>query len=231
MFLLFASMFLVTLSGINLRAVTVVTHPAPQSAVKHSRSEMNQAQQTRLEDILTDQSLWGEDFPSVLKTLAAFTRAGERQVSVFPDQILGRTKYTRRAQAEPNLYRLAQGLKLTPKVRSSKLESFLNQARTALTTRIIQFPDDRTFRISAAGVSAQFLKPGLTISDVEARLGKAERVTTEVLDDGTERRPVILTLHHYAGGAIIFVESDMNPNIHSVDRVFLDVSKISATFF
>ena len=80
-------------------------------------------------------------------------------------------------------------------------------------------------------MSAQFLKPGLTISDVEARLGKAERVTTEVLDDGTERRPVILTLHHYAGGAIIFVESDMNPNIHSVDRVFLDVSKISAAFF
>ena len=231
MFLLFASMFLVTLPGTHLRAVTVDTHPTPQSAQKQSHSKLNQAQQTRLEDILTDQSLWGEDFPSVLKTLEAFSRAGERQVSVFPDKILGRTKYTRRAQAEPGLSRLAQGLKVTPKARSSKFESLITQARTALTTRIILFPDDRTFRISTAGVSAQFLKPGLSISDVEARLGKAERVTTEVLDDGTERRPVILTLHHYAGGAIIFVESDVNPNIHSVDRVFLDVSKISATLF
>jgi hypothetical protein len=231
MFLLLASMFLATFSGIDLGAVTVASHLTPQSAVKHHHSKMNQNQQTRLEDILTDQNLWGEDFPSVLKTLEAFTRAGEQQVSVFPDKILGRTKYTRRAQAEANLYRLAQGLKVTPKVRSSKLESFMAQARTALAAQVIQFPDDRTFRISTAGVSAQFLKDGLTISDVEGRLGKAEKVTTEVLDDGTERRPVILTLHHYAGGAIIFVESDVNPNIHSVDRVFLDVSRISATLF
>jgi hypothetical protein len=231
MFLLLASMFLATFSGVDPGAVTVVSHLTPQSTVKHRHSKMNQAQQTRLEDILTDESLWGEDFPSVLKTLEAFTRAGEQQISVFPDKILGRTKYTRRAQAEAKLNRLAQGLKVTPKARSSKLESFMTQARTALAARVIQFQDDRTFRISTAGVSAQFLERGLTISDVEARLGKAERVTTEVLDDGTERRPVILTLHHYAGGAIIFVESDVNPNVHSVDRVFLDVSKISATLF
>jgi len=231
MFLLLASMLLATLSGIDPGAVTVVNDLTAQSAVKHHHSKMNQAQETRLEDILTDQSLWGEDFPSALKTIEAFTRAGERQVSIFPDKILGRTNYASRAQAESNRYKLAQGLKVTPKARSLKLESFMTQARTALAAQIIQFSDDRTFRISTTGVSAQFLERGLTISDVEKRLGKAERVTTEVLDDGTERRPVILTLHHYAGGAIIFVESDVNPNIHSVDRVFLDVSKISATLF
>ncbi len=231
MFLLLASMFLATFSGIDLGGVTTASHLPPQKAVKHRHSKMNQAQQKTLEDILTDQSLWGEDFPSVLKTLEAFTRAGERQVSVFPDKILGRTKYTRRAQAEPFLYRLAQGLKVTPKARSSKLESFMSQARTARAPEIFQLPDDRTFRISTAVPSARFLKPDLKISDVETRLGKAEKVTTEVLDDGTERRPVILTLHHYAGSAIIFVESDVNPNIHSVDRVFLDAPRISATFF
>lgn len=225
MFLLLAFIFLATLPGIDLGVATVVTDLTPHS-------KMNQAQETRLEDILTDQSLWGEDFPSALKTLEAFTRAGERQVSIFPDKILGRTKYASRARAESNRYKLAQGLKVTPKARSLKLKSFMTQARTvALAAQVIQFSDDRTFRISTVGVSAQFLKRGLTISDVEKRLGKAERVTTEVLDDGTERRPVILTLHHYAGGAIIFVESDVNPNIHSVDRVFLDVSKISATLF
>ena len=67
--------------------------------------------------------------------------------------------------------------------------------------------------------------------DVRRRLGKEERVTTELLDDGTERRPVGLTLHFYAGGAIAFVESDHSVKIGSVDRVLLDASKISATLF
>lgn len=201
--------------------------------VKRSHQGTNQTQQTALEDILTDQSLWGEDFPSVLSALPAFTQAGEQQVSVFPNRIIGRTKYTRRPQLGPKVKRLAQGLRASTRLRStsSKVGSYMTQGRVPLNAQTYQLPDDRTFRISAAVPSAQFIAPGLSIAGVKQRLGKEEKVTTEVLDDGTERRPVILTLYHYAGGAIVFVESDVNPNIGSVDRVFLDAQRISTTIF
>lgn len=204
---------------------------ARKKRVKRSHPKTNQAQQTRIEDILTDQSLWGKDFPSVLVSLPAFTRAGEQQVAVFPDKILGRTKYTKRTA--PPVARLARELKATSNRSplSPKVRTLLSQGVISLTPQVLQLPDDKTFRLAAVGPSAEFLAPGLSIADVESRLGKEERVTTEVLDDGTERRPVILTLHHYAGGAIIFVESDVNPHIGSVDRVFLNAPQISTALF
>jgi hypothetical protein len=199
--------------------------------VRHRRAV--RAQEKSLEDILTDQSLWGKDFPSVLRSLPAFGRAGEEQVAVFQDRIVGRTKRTSRRQTEPSVARLARQLSATQnlKARSPRLESYITKGPTGLKAEIFQLSDDRTFRISAVEPSAQFLASGLTIADVQRLLGKEERVTTEVLDDGTDRRPIILTLHHYAGGAIVFVESDVNPNIGSVDRVFLGVSRISASLF
>ena len=60
------------------------------------------------------------------------------------------------------------------------------------------------------------------------RLGRPERVTTELLDDGTERRPIILTIYHYAGGVIAFAESDVAPRPGFINRVFLDVSAVTA---
>lgn len=204
-----------------------------RSRIKRSHQGTNQTQQTALENILTDQSLWGKDFPSVLGALPAFTQAGEQQVSVFPDRIIGRTKYTRRAQAAAKLQRLTLGLRASPRLRSlsPKVGSYLGQGRVSLNVQVYQLPDDRTFRISATGPSAQFLGPDLSIADVKKRLGKEEKVTTEVLDDGNDRRPVILTLYHYAGSAVIFAESDVNPNIGAVDRVFLDAQRISTTLF
>jgi hypothetical protein len=201
--------------------------------VRHRRGTIVRAQEKSLEDILTDQSLWGKDFPSVLRALPAFGRAGEQQVSVFPHRILGRTKHAERKQTDPNVARLAQQLNATQNLtpRSQRLQAYIGKERTRLKAEVFQLPDDRTFRVSAAEPTGQFLAPGLSIAEVERRLGKEERVTTEVLDDGTDRRPIILTLHHYAGGAIVFVESDVNPNIGSVDRVFLDASKISTSLF
>lgn len=221
------------MSPVPLMGRQVAQNRLRKRAVKRRPARIDQDQNKRIEDILTDQSLWGANFPSVLGSIPAFSRAGEKQISVFPDRVIGRTKYTGRGEVELRLARFARELiaaqNLNP--RSTRIGSYMTSGRTALKAEVFQLPDDRTLRISAVGPSAQFLAPGLTIADVERRLGKEEKVTTEVLDDGTERRPIILTLHHYAGGAIIFVESDVNPNIGSVDRVFLDASKISASLF
>ncbi|HJQ25383.1 MAG TPA: hypothetical protein VKA60_15795 [Blastocatellia bacterium] len=193
----------------------------------------NQSQTKSIEDILTDSILWGPDFATALSSVPAFLRAGETQVAVFPDRVIGRKKYPAPGQADAKLPTLSRQLSVTQRLspRSLKMRNFMAVGRTELKPEVYLLPDDRTFRLAAVSPAARFLVPGVNLADVEGRLGKAERVTTELLDDGTERRPIVLTLHYYAGGAIILVESDINPRIGSVDRVFLDASKISAALF
>jgi len=142
--------------------------------------------------------------------------------------MLGETKYAGREEAYGASLKLTEELKIVPKPRSSQFAALIANV-APLKVEVHYLTEDRSYRISAAG--PQFLPDRLSMAMVRSRLGKEERVSTELLDDGTERRPVVLTLHHYAGGAIVFVESDLNPNIGSVDRVFLDAPKISASIF
>ncbi len=187
------------------------------------------AQQRGLEEILTDQSLWGEKFSSVLAALPAFAGSGESQIWVFYDRVVGGNKFRGRDEAERQVKNVAEALKNPRKPRSDKLRTMMATGVSPLQPTAILFNDDRTYRVAAEG--GPFLQRELSIADVRRRLGKEERITTEVLDDGTERRPVILTLHYYAGGTIAFAESDHSLKIGSVDRILLDATKISATLF
>ena len=51
--------------------------------------------------------------------------------------------------------------------------------------------------------------------------GKAAKVQTVAISSDRDSRPLILTYHEYANGAVAFVESDANPTPGAVDRVVL----------
>jgi hypothetical protein len=216
-------------------ALQAQTRSARKPSASHSKARARRVlnalslQQRGLEEILTDLSLWGEKFSSLLAALPAFAGAGESQVWVFPNRVVGGNKFRSKDEAERQLKNLSENLKKGATPRSDKLRTYMAIGVTPLKPTVILFRDDRSYRVAAEG--GPFLQPGLTITDVRKRLGKEERVTTQMLDDGTEHRPVILTLHFYAGGAIAFAESDISATIGSVDRVLLDTSKISATLF
>lgn len=223
---------LAALGGIDVtvqaQTRTVRNRSARVKVAKH-RSHSTVPQQRGLEDILTDQSLWGERFPSVLAALPAFAAGGESQIWVFSDRVVGGNKFRDRDHADRQVKNVSEAMKNVRQPRSDKLRAMTATGVSALKLTAILFRDDRTHRVAAEG--GPFLRPELTMADVRRRLGREERTTTELLDDGTERRPVGLTLHFYAGGAIAFVESDHSVKIGSVDRVLLDTSKISATLF
>jgi len=197
--------------------------------VAKPRSHRAMPQQRGMEDILTDQSLWGERFASVLAALPGFSGGGESEVWVFPDRVIGGNKYREKDQADRQVRNVSEALKKVRTPRSDKLRAMIGTGQSTLKPTAILLTEDRTHRVAAEG--GPFLRPGLSIADVRRRLGKEERMTTEVIDDGTEHRPVILTLYFYAGGAIAFAESDRSVKIGSVDRVLLDASKISASLF
>jgi hypothetical protein len=221
--------FLGTLGGIGTNAQAQTRTKSGTVKIAEPRAHRAMPQQRGMEDILTDQSLWGEKFPAALAALPGFSGGGESQVWIFSDRVVGGNKFRERDQADRQVRNVSEALKKPRQPRSDKLRAMIGTGQSPLKPTAILFTDDRTHRVAAEG--GPFLRPGLSIADVRRRLGKEERTTTEVLDDGTEHRPVILTLHFYAGGAIAFAESDRSVKIGSIDRVLLDASKISTTLF
>jgi hypothetical protein len=77
----------------------------------------------------------------------------------------------------------------------------------------------------------EFLRPGIEMRAIVTRYGKPEKTTTEVVHARGDRRPAVLTLHSYGGGAIKFVQSDLAPSVGTVDRVAVEVDAIVAQIY
>jgi hypothetical protein len=94
-------------------------------------------------------------------------------------------------------------------------------------TVIPAFQDDHMARIAWSSRSIQLLAPDLSIAAIAKRFGPPDEVKQEMVPSEREGRPVTLTSHRYAGGAVIFAESDWGePGI--VNRVILNVPAVSA---
>lgn len=193
-------------------------------------------QRKTVAQILSDRSLWGKDFPTVLAFLGSWSTVNEPNVFVFPNRVVGSTQYKTRDAAQQAAARLSEAMKATrarPKAEfADLLRGVPAQAPPQLRVEVIRFlPDDDFFHVAWSNPSLQFLAPNLSVATVRDRLGPPEKTTQELVQNETERRPVVLTLHDYAGGAIVFAESDWSPQPGSVDRVIIDVRAITAALF
>ncbi len=181
--------------------------------------------QSDLQRVLTDSTIWGKDLGVLLVQLRAFQDAGERTVYVFPDRIVGRTAHVSTAEGQRAAGRLNGAI---PRSRQSRLKApYAALATTVPPTfraESIKLIDGDGYHVSSPP-GFQFLPPGLTIKAVQDRLGPPERTTLLTVQTIGDRRPVILTLHTYAHGAISYAESDLaEPGV--VDRVLLDLAII-----
>ena len=179
--------------------------------------------------ILSDETLWGNDYPSVLTRLRALRDSGERSVYIFADRAAGASASRTQADVQARATRLT-----TLMARPATLQAPYAQlqqraaapAAATLRAEALRLRDGDGYHLAitrAAGL--QLLAPELTIAAVRARLGPPEKVTEQAIQNEGERKPVILTLHQYAGGAIAFAESNMaEPGI--VERVVLDLNTI-----
>jgi len=182
-----------------------------------------------LQRILSDDTLWGSDYPSVLTRLRALRDTGERTVYLFTDRATGASASRTQADVQARATRLTT-LMASPSTLQAPYAQLQQRAAapaaTTLRAEALRLRDGDGFHLAitrAAGL--QVLAPGLTIAAVRARLGPPEKVTEQAIQNEGERKPVILTLHQYAGGAIAFAESNMaEPGV--VERVVLDLNTI-----
>jgi hypothetical protein len=183
-----------------------------------------------LQRILSDDTLWGTDYPSILTRLRALRDSGERTAYVFADRAAGASASRTQADAQTRATRLttlmARPVTLQAPYAQLQQRAAASPNAVALRAEAVRLRDGDGYHLAitrAAGL--QLLAPGLTIAAVHARLGPPEKVTEQAIQNEGERKPVILTLHQYAGGAIAFAESNMaEPGV--VERVVLDLNTV-----
>jgi hypothetical protein len=188
-----------------------------------------------LAKIFGEPDLWGKDYPAALASLPAWNRLGEKRVWVFADRIIGGSPHKTREEAQGEAERFSEAIKALRPRPAPKFEALLRERTEQLSAAKMEvipfFKDDGTARIAWTTGAYQLLAPQLNMATVKERLGPPEKVSTEVVQGEGERRPVILTLHSYAGGAVAFVASDLAPRPGSVNRVLLDVPAVTAALF
>jgi hypothetical protein len=181
---------------------------------------------------LADQNIWGPDATQVFAYLDRWKKEGESSIQVYPDRIVGGTKFETAAQAKERADRISQAIKRPPAKLSPELATSFKAALTRKTLSLqIEFAlylEDDSFRLIAKQPNAEYLKQGLTMSAVSTAYGSPEKTSTEVVHARGDRRPAVLTISEYEGGKIKFVQSDLSPDPNVVDRVILDVSAAAA---
>ena len=193
-----------------------------------------QSQGSTAAKILTAQGLWGKDFASALAALDAWNRIGQRTVAIHSGQIVGGTAFKTFEEAQRASGALARALQDVPSAYSPAFKELLQSAPRPLAqfkTAVDQLVEDDTIRVVLHDPARALLAAALTIQQVEMLIGKPEKRTTLVIQSKRDMRPAILTLNIYAGGAIIFAESDLAPKPGLVDRVILDVPVIASMLF
>jgi hypothetical protein len=183
--------------------------------------------------IFTTRALWGKDSPAALAFLPAWRRIGERTIAIFPDRIVGATPFKTAEEAQQARATVDRAFTERPPIAPEFEELLARFTRepAPFQAAVIRFLEDDSFRIALTAPNLQFLPESLTVRQVEELIGQPETVTTQVIQSERDRRPLVLTLHSYAKGAIVYAESDWAPRPGFVDRVILNVPAVTAVVF
>ena len=190
-----------------------------------------------IQQILSDPALWGRDTLGLFARLNSWTRVSDTQVQIFPASVFGASQFKSAADAKPIAGTLATALNgAQPGLNAAISAALKPPARAVLAKPQVQVipinREDEATRIAWGSDTAQFFAPGLTVETVRRRLGEPEKVSRKAVQRlVTDKRPIGLTLYSYAGGAIVFAESNMTRTRGLVDRVILDIPAVSAVLF
>jgi len=190
-----------------------------------------------LEQILTNQVIWGRDFPTALAYVTAWENVGEHKVAIFEDRVQGTTRISNSLEARLSEEQLRTAIQSTSRTTHDNVRALMSSDKSGTQTfslddfrssaqSVEEIQEDGGTVLAATSKELQFLSPSATIRLVEMQLGSPEKVTTQVLRGSYERRPVILTQYGYASGQVSFVTSNMNPD-DRIERVYLDAAAVS----
>jgi len=186
--------------------------------------------------IFSADDLFGKGFLANVQYLPCWAKIGQSSVAIFRDKVVGNKPYKSTEEAGAAGVALRQTLRFSPDFAPKFAELFarMKTEKADVKVEVIEFfGDDDSVRLAWKTREGSTFPKGLTIETVRKRLGRLEeKVTKQVLrSEQAEGRPVVLTLHVYAEGSVIFAESDLAAKPGTVDRVILDVPMLSKVMF
>jgi len=201
--------------------------------------EPTQPQQSELLRIITNPVIWRKDFRSVLTLLNDMKKIGETNVVVYADQAEGTRKFSAtsgealKEASELQLLIKENRSQLKPEV-LARLSATWNQETSSLGPKAQPIRGESLAAVvltERTQVPAELLSVEVTPAVLRQQIGEPESITKQVIDRGDERRPIILTLYHYAGDAIVFAVPEMSRTPGVVDRAYLNTQKVSELIF
>jgi hypothetical protein len=170
-----------------------------------------------LAKVINDRELFGDDGIAAIRAASAWRGAVKRFVIVEPAQVV----------ADQPVAEVDAAAVSDLQSRTTQASAGAPAARASTFRAVVVFmPEDGTRRLALRRDNPTFLKTGIKLAVIEQRYGKPQRVFTEIMESQGERRPAILTIYEYDGGAVRFASSDFSRFPGSVDRVFLDLAAL-----
>ncbi|MBC7777692.1 MAG: hypothetical protein H7246_19815 [Phycisphaerae bacterium] len=178
-------------------------------------------------EIISNRVIWGKDFPLALAQMEALSKSDDKTAELSPTKMTLSKLYANAQAADASLKSITKaliGAERQDLFKKTK-KNFPFEARSPK-IEVVKAPQNDSVFVSLNFGPTEFLRPDLRITQIEKELGAAERVGYRVYEGRGEERPLIITYHSYADGAIIFAESNYSDQPRLVDRVYFDTPKL-----
>jgi hypothetical protein len=202
--------------------------PRPQAVAAATAAQAKQDEE--IKKILNDPTIWGKDFPQLLKTLPLFAGGGEKTVLIFPESVVGGTPY-------PNLPQSLKAIEganaANRMVNDTKQGEAFKRAMGARSGEVLTlfhanpFEEDDSQRVTLDRPGREYLPPDKSIAAIRKSRGEPQKITKVRINGASEDRPEVLTYYEYAGGAVTFVMHNYR-RYGYVDRVILNLPAIQS---
>jgi len=184
--------------------------------------------------MLADLELWGDDGLAAIAAIGYWKRLGVTTISVYPDKVVSGSNFSNQEEAKSFVARLSEATKRPlPRLRlgDASAAKAMRARAGAFKADSFRLIEDDSLRVGWKSSDGTFLKPNVPMRTVISRYGEPQKTTTQVVHAQGDRRPAILTIHEYGGGAVKFVESDQSLTPGVIDRAVLDTQALARDLY
>jgi hypothetical protein len=183
-------------------------HNIRRFRVQTGKDSAGQASQyEQIKKILNDTTLWGKDFPQVLRSLPLIAGSGEKTVLVFHGVVVGGTPFPNLPQSLRAIDRASAANRILNDTRQGEaFKRSLGVRSDEVITLFYANPflEDNSQRLTLERAGGEYLLPN-TVAALKRSQGEPQKVSKVRVNGYDEDRPEVLTYYEYAGGAVIFV--------------------------
>ncbi len=220
---------------------SVRQNPQPPAA-GNSPSDLRKAAERRkaeIMQILSDPVIWGPDLGAALETLPQWVQNKEDKVVIYKDTLTSLTNYStkefRKASALASRLQNALKTKSAFKFRTPQFEALLNKASVRAWNLLPTGQVSESGRLHVllrvnSSKPLRLLADDLTVEELKARFAFQPEVKTQIVKLPGAGRPDVLTHYVYAGGDIVFVESEIDSPGY-VTKVLFDARELQPVLF